>query len=80
MNRAMTKKKPNAITLFQQRWPDYQTFADDLGVSTGLVQTWRVRNAMPAVYNYQAAVAAERRKIGKFKAVMAELQAMRVAA
>jgi hypothetical protein len=71
------ENKPN-VTEFQRRWPSFQAFADDAGVSYGLAQTWRTRNMIPADYDFDIAEKGAGRKIGSFKDILQTLRDMRL--
>lgn len=47
----------------QSSWPDFQSFADDLGVRAGTAQQWRVRDKVPGEYWHKIVEKAAARKI-----------------
>lgn len=52
-----------SVSDLQGLWPDFRTFAEDIGVKAGTAQQWRVRDRIPGEYWHHIVAKAKARAI-----------------
>lgn len=79
INADMVKRTPipNEVTRFQKRWPSFEDFASDAGVTYGAAQQMRRRNSITPAYFTAIAEGAARRGIGAKTKILNELLTMK---
>ena len=77
LERRAKTRQTGEVSRFQSRWPSFEDFASGAGVTYGTAQQWRLRDSLPAAYDFAIATDAAKRGVGSFDAILAELAKMR---